>query len=173
MIRVPTIRHSGSHFLVDLLGADINKTIVWAQIKNANEDSVIFDHIAPTKAKFIIPLIKEHLTLIPLRHPYLIEKSWDDRQKDKDDLYSALETLINEIDPYRPYYLPLDAQDRESYLNAIRAVTGLTLHTKWQGKGVRHNNQALRHTDVTPSTKMKDFVKEQQSFFDRFYRVAI
>lgn len=173
MIIVPTIRHSGSHFVVNLLGYDIKQTFNWKQAGKARPDSLIFDHISPHRIGIITGLVSKHLTIIPLRHPFLIEKSWDDRNKDKEDLYQSFKTLINDIDPYEPFYLPLDTRDRETCLNAIRAATGLTLATDWMPQGVKHNNYDLRHKDVQPSLKMQEFYTEYRTFFDRFYRVAI
>ena len=170
MIIVPTVRHSGSHFVVDLLGHDIAKTIPWKQVHTAKPNDLIFDHISPYKVDVMIPLINNHLTIIPLRHPYVIAKSWDDRKKDKADLIQSIETLVNDIDPLEPYYLPLDVPDRQDYLDELNVATGLSLTTRWTPRGVVQNNAALTHRDVQPSAEIEALCERIKPFLDGFYR---
>ena len=169
MIIVPTIRHSGSHFLVDLLGYDINKTLPWGQAHKATDDSLIFDHISPYKVDIMLPLIRDNLTVIPLRHPFVVAKSWIDRKKDLSELVAAWETLVYEIDPLEPYYLPLDVEDRQDYLDELNIDTGRSMVTDWTPQGVVQNNSALRHKDVTPPAEIYALCKRIKPFLDGFY----
>ena len=169
MIIVPTVRNTGSHFLVDLLGYDINKALPWKQSHNATEDSLIFDHISKYNTHFSLPLIRENLTIIPLRHPVLVAKSWNDRKRDTAELVDSWEVLVNEIDPLEPYYLPLDVLDRQDYLDRLNTATGRSMVTDWGAKGVIHNNQAMRYTDIKPSAEIVALCERIKPFLDRFY----
>ncbi len=170
MIIVPTIRNTGSHFVLRLLGKqhpckpDI---VTWGQ--KMEPDSVVFDHVFPHQRYIFLPLIENHLTIVPLRHPYLTEKSWQDRNHDKSDLIDMWKIMANEIAPLEPFFLPLDVPDREDYLSALNEATGLGLQTDWQPAGQRHNNSGLRHTDVSPSDAIVELCDEIQPFLERFY----
>jgi len=47
--------------------------------KDMREDDTIFGHVTAQTAPWFLPLIKENTTIVPLRHPYLVAKSWLDR----------------------------------------------------------------------------------------------
>ncbi|MBT8439714.1 MAG: hypothetical protein KJO91_08305 [Gammaproteobacteria bacterium] len=167
----PTIRHSGSHFAVDLMGYDVNRCLSWKAARNAAPHDAIFDHISPWKKDIFLPLIADNLTVIPLRHPYLTAKSWDDRKKDRQDLIDSWLVLVEDIDPLQPFYLPLDVPDRQDYLDTLNAATGRDMATDWSPQGVVHNNQDLRHTDLTPSADILALCDRIGGFLSRFYKV--
>ena len=96
-------------------------------------------------------------------------KSWDDRRRDKAELIDSWEVLVNEIDPLEPYYLPLDVPDRQDYLDRLNTATGRSMVTDWGAKGVIHNNQAMRYTDIKPSAEIVALCERIKPFLDRFY----
>ena len=156
--------------MVDLLGYNINNALSWKSVADhATEDSLVFDHISPWHTKTFLPLIKDNLTIIPLRHPYLTAKSWDDRKKDKADLIQSWEVLVNEIDPLEPHYLPLDVPDRQDYLDHLNEATGRSMVTDWTPRGVVQGNSALRHRDVQPCGEIIALCERIKPFLDRFY----
>ena len=172
MIIVPTIRNTGSHFVLRLLGkqhpakADI---LTWRGLDRMEPDSVIFDHVFPHQKHLFLPLIENNITIIPLRHPYLTQKSWSDRNHEKSDLVGMWETMANDIAPLNPFFLPLDVDDRQDYLDALNDATGLGLKTDWKPHGVKHNNFKLRYTDIEPTEKILALCEEIKPFLDRFY----
>ena len=172
MIIVPTIRNTGSHFVLRLLGKqhpwrpDI---LTWRGLDRMEPDSVIFDHVFPHQKKLYIPLIRDNLTIIPLRHPYLTQKSWADRNHEKSDLVGMWRTMVFDIAPLNPFFLPLDVPDRQDYLDALNEATGLGLKTDWKPRGVKHDNFDLRYTDITPTAEILALCEEIQPFLDRFY----
>ena len=155
--------------MVDLLGFNINKALSWKSSDKAEPDGLIFDHISPYHTQTFLPLIADNLTVIPLRHPILTAKSWSDRKKEIGDLVESWEILVNEIDPLEPYYLPLDIPDRQDYLDRLNAGTGRSMVTDWGAKGVVHNNQAMRYTDIQPSAEIAALCERIKPFLDRFY----
>jgi hypothetical protein len=174
MVIVPTIRNTGSHFVLRLLGKqhpwrpDI---LTWRGADRANEDSVVFDHVFPHQKGLFLPLIRDNLTIVPLRHPFLTAKSWKDRNHDKSDLVGMWETMVFDIDPLKPFYLPLDVPDRQDYLDALNEATGLNLVTDWTPRGVKHGNSDLRYQDVSPTPEIMALTERIQPFLDRFYGV--
>lgn len=172
MIIVPTIRNTGSHFVMHLLGAAIPwrpNVLTWREVDKANDDSIIFDHVLPHQKHLFLPLIAEHTTIVPLRHPYLTAKSWDDRGMDKADLIAMWEVMVNDINPLDPFYLPLDVDNRQDYLDELNDHTGLNLETDWTPRGVKNNNSNLRHGDLTPCDEFGQLCERFAPFLDRFY----
>lgn len=172
MIIVPTIRNTGSHFVLRMLGKkhpwrpDI---LTWRGSERATEDSVVFDHVFPHQKHLFLPLIEKHTTIVPLRHPYLTQKSWDDRNHEKSDLIGMWEVMANEIAPLEPFFLPLDVEDRQDYLDALNDATGLGLTTDWAPRGVKHNNSDLRWQDIDPRPEIVDLAERIKPFLDSFY----
>jgi hypothetical protein len=172
MIIVPTIRNTGSRFVLHMLGVPVPRQadlLTWRGSNRATEDSIIFDHIFPHQKHIFLPLIRDHLTIVPLRHPYLTAKSWDDRGHDKADLVAMWRVLVTDIDPLNPYYLPLDVDNRADYLENIIENTGLPLETDWTPQGSKHGNHELRYQDVFPNPDMDELVDEIGDFLNRFY----
>ena len=96
-------------------------------------------------------------------------KSWADRNHEKSDLVGMWETMVFDIAPLEPFFLPLDVPDRQDYMDAINEATGLDLKTDWKPRGVRHNNSDLRHTDIEPTEKIEALCERIKPFIDRFY----
>ncbi len=136
---------------------------------SARAKSIIFDHVLPHQKHLFLPLIAEHTTIVPLRHPYLTAKSWDDRGMDKADLIAMWEVMANEINPLDPFYLPLDVENRQDYLDELNEWTGLGLKTDWAPQGVKNNNADLRHTDLVPCDEILALCERIEPFLDRFY----
>ena len=171
MIIVPTIRNTGSHFVLRMLGKQhpIRPDILtWRCLDRIEDDSVVFDHVFPHQRHLFLPLIRDHLTIVPLRHPYLTQKSWADRNHHKSDLIGMWEVMAEEIAPLNPYFLPLDVENRQDYLDELNDL-GLNLKTDWQAEGEKHNNSALRWQDVEPTEKILELCERIKPFLDRFY----
>ncbi len=166
MLIFPTVQHTGSHFVVGLLGFDINKAMSW---KHDGKGEYYFDHIHPALKHRFLPLLEGKTIIIPLRHPKVVAKSWADRKKDEQELIECFECLVNDVDKFDPYYLPLDSDRRDEYLQKINEGLGLDLVTDWGAKGVKQNNQSLRHTDVTASRNVEALCERIKPFLDRFY----
>jgi len=166
MIIFPTIRHTGSHFVVGLFGFDINKAMSW---KHDGKGEFIFDHIHPANAKRFMPLLQENTVVVPLRHPKVVAVSWQSRQRDEQEMIACWDFMVSEIDPLKPNYLPIDSDDRDLHLKRLNFDLGLSLQTDWTPMGVKQNNHALRHTDVQSSGTVENLCNRIKPFLDRFY----
>lgn len=143
--------------------------LTWKGSDRATDDSVIFDHVFPHQRFIYLPLIADNLTIVPLRHPYLTQKSWQDRGYDLADLIAMWEVMVFDIDPLEPYYLPIDVPDRDDYLQEINNKTKLRLETDWTPKGEQKGNSATMHRDVRPTPEIAALCERIKPFLDRFY----
>ena len=173
MIVVPTIRNSGTHFLLDLLGIK-PKGMLWTE----QENGIAYGHIYLHLKDIYLPLIRDNLTIIPLRHPLVVAKSWQDRGGNILELIESWELLVNEIDPLGPMYLPIDATSATSQCNQplrkialenINYRTGLNLETDWEPVSSVNGNHNLRHEGMKGDKLMVDLVDRISGFLGRFY----
>jgi len=81
--------------------------------------------------------LKEYPCIVPLRHPVSVAESWiaradpNRRHVKIEELCDYWRRLITVVDPFRPYYLPIDRPEREARLQAINDGLGLELKTDW------------------------------------------
>lgn len=164
MIIVPTIRNTGTHFLLDLLVIK-PKGMLWTE----QENDIAYGHIYPVYKDIYLPLIENNLTIIPLRHPLVTAISWQARGGDILELIESWEILVNEIDPLRPVYLPIDSPYREEFLNVLNIRTGLNLKTDWSPVSSVNGNHQLRHESIVGDKRMVDYAGSISGFLARFY----
>ena len=164
MIIVPTIRNTGTHFLLNLLGIK-PKGMLWTE----QENGIAYGHIYPDRKDIYLPLIRDNQTIIPLRHPLVVAKSWQDRGGNLLELVESWELLVNEIDPLHPTYLPIDSPHRDSYLNIIRIKTRKMLPTEWEPVSSVNGNHELRHEDMEGDKLITDLVDRISPFLNSFY----
>jgi len=163
VIIVPTIRNTGTHFLLNLLGIK-PKGMLWTE----QEYGVTYGHIDPAYKDIYLPLIENNTTIIPLRHPLVVARSWQSRGGNILELVETWEHLVNDIDPMNPCYLPIDSEYRVGYLNALNISAGLYLKTDWEPVGSTGNHE-LRHQDIKGDKLIHDLVDRISGFLSRFY----
>ena len=164
MIIVPTIRNTGTHFLLDLLGIK-PVGMLWTE----QEYGIQYGHIYPHLKDIYLPLIRDNLTIIPLRHPLVVARSWTARGGDILELIESWELLVNEIDPLNPIYLPIDAPGRNQHLENLNNRCYMNLKTDWEPVGSVNGNYNLRHEDIEGDKLMVDYVDKISGFLGRFY----
>lgn len=169
MILVPTIRHTGSHFILDLLGSDVGCAKNPGQ-QDGTPGEIIWDHV-DANLKFFADLGSRHPMVIPLRHPKVAAASWRGRGKDQKVMISHFRMVLDHLDPLDPLYLPIDSEDRTHFLNEIRNELDMPLKTNWEPLGVRKSTHSWRHTDHIQGidSAVYDFIADTRSFWDRFY----
>ena len=69
-------------------------------------------------------------TIVPLRHPVEVAKSWKRRKKHLQQMRAQFQLLETLVAPYEPYYLPLDHPERDLYFKEI-ALLDPELATDW------------------------------------------
>lgn len=175
MLIFPTIKHTGSHFVIEMFGLHPMWGMNW-QGKKYNEGrqgnvDFYFDHIRPGLQHLYVPLIKQHTPIIPLRHPRVTWFSWRDRRKNLQEFVDTWRILVNEIDPCGVYYVPLDSPKRDSYLSSLNDALNMELETDWAPKGVRQNNWRLDYRCTPAPKQVEDLCVEIAPFLQQFYEV--
>lgn len=171
IIAAPTVEHSGTRFVIDLFHRagfghkhpqdisghpDILVQAHFGQAKHWGAFEEILDHYDP-------PVV------IPLRRLHSIFLSWERRNKGFRTLDNELALMTNMVDR-DPFWLPIDAGDRDEWLQEINEELGLNLTTEWPIVG----------SDKRTAGKPPETIKEQDEFerleakyawfFDQIYR---
>ena len=122
LIYCPTIPHTGTHFIRDHLLAGHNTHVehIWPESK--------FDWL-PRLTQYAS---KGYPIVVPLRHPAEVALSWKRRRKDPLELPTWWRTLVDYVNPYDPFYLPLDGARRNGALELLSDALGAELVTDWE-----------------------------------------
>lgn len=76
--------------------------------------------------------------------------------------------LVEQLDKYDPYYLPVDRPDRDEYLQKIGDGIGLDLKTDWPMTNSKHNTTKIG--DLGEDQEQVDrLCKNIDHFLKRFY----
>ena len=153
---LPTIQHTGTKLLAKLF-----KDFYWASFDEVTEEpNVLFlGHLTVNSINKIKKL--DHPILVPLRHPNLVAESWRRRGKPLNELIENFNLLVNEIDPLKPHYLPIDVPDRQGYLDKINQDLNLNLTTDWSIENSKEHTYNLNYKDLPTFF--------EHSFINRFY----
>ena len=122
MIVVPTIPHTGTHFMRDHLLAG---------------HEIYCRHFYENELAKIMELMREHPAIIPMRKKAAVARSWERYGKDLDDFGGwSLEQWFTVLDkvlmPFEPYILNIDKPGvRDEQLARINEELGLELVTDW------------------------------------------
>lgn len=168
-IVIPTVPHTGTMFAVRLF-TDLGYNQIGLNDPQNREKVVRSGHIVRDgQYQAAVRHIKGgDPAVVPLRHPYLVAESWKRRDKPIDDMKIAYRRLP-ELQALGAYFLPMDIDGRESYLEVLKAGTGLPVTTKWPVINSYHSTAGLRYTDVTPDADMLAFSAEMGGFLEQFY----
>ena len=172
MIVVTSVPHSGTHFVAHHLLEEL-----------PNKRSLgYFSPPAPTTGKYVCHTYDESMQdltnaldngnpcIVPIRHPLKVAVSWKRRGKDPNDAIPFWQRLIDQIDPYCPFYLPMDSDEREDWLDNIHKAPywgSLVAETDWPDKSDGHKGlvQALTYTEMLA---VVDLIYAEAPFFTRF-----
>lgn len=168
IVCVPTVQHTGSYFVANHLFSDWPKH----PIKNAPlEHGVYFDHVWPHKRQWWEELFEEtDAIIVPLRHPAVVAESWKRRGRPFREMCDQWRMMRDVIDAYEPSYLPLDVEDRQSYLDAINERYGLSLATSWPVIHSKRQTNEIDWRTFYPDDRTQDLVDELEPLIGRFYK---
>lgn len=163
---IPTIQHTGTKFLAKLFPQHYH----WASFQEDTSDKVdvlYLGHLTINSIEAIKRL--DCPVLVPLRHPYLVAESWMRRNKPINQLAQNFCLLINEIDNKDPYYLPIDVENKQDYLDKINAGLNLNFSTDWKVENSKKSTYNLTYRDINPPNEIVNLVEDMGDFFKRFY----
>lgn len=145
-----SVMHTGSKFLFNHLLRDVKMEWEHKHI-GANEDVNGWLHERPC--------------LVPMRHPEAVAVSHYTRYGSVDKMCHGFRQLVKFADPLGPYYLPLDTDDRQDYLDRINERFGLSLQTRWPIIGSCWERKEL---PSSAQAQLDDLTLELSSFFGKF-----
>jgi len=128
MIFIPTVMHSGTRFLHQLIGWPV-QTLAKAQFVDG---TIIHCHMDTRSEKFTRALTCP--IVVPMRHPARIYESWARRNfksKHPEKLEAQFRRMIREVHPHSPTYVVIDHEDRDLHLKRLNDRFGLALKTDW------------------------------------------
>ena len=145
MILVPTVKHTGSHFVSDHLLAEYDQAPLKGPIPKGQV--VVMDHVYTHKLPLFRKLINRYdpVIIIPIRHPKVCAMSWCERGWELTPDFFLMWENIMTFKGDKVFYLPLDVDDREEWLKKINDGTDLVLSTDWPEVG---SNSKLRYKDL-------------------------
>jgi hypothetical protein len=150
MILVASIHHTGT------------KTVFNDILREVEDKERI--HIEPKFLEELKHWLKRATTIVPIRHPRTLAVGWKSRFKKLDELEEQIELLKTEIAPFNPFYLPIDNDDRDEWLNKVNLELKLNLTTNWPVIG-RHGGDWLELSE-DEERRVKTWMED--GFFAQF-----
>lgn len=174
MILVPTVQHTGSHFVVRELFPHHQQTPLKKPV--IQPDTLMMDHVLPTKMTRMLTLAKTASAIvIPLRHPRVCAYSWIKSGKELFPDFSRQWDCIwrFEDEGFDVHYITLDNEElRDEQLKALCKAIGDDIYTDWPELG---QNAALRNESLPDmmllehADRVNDVCRLHKDRLERFY----
>lgn len=166
-VAVPTIQHTGTHLIAKKFGPGYH----WASMNEDTDRKAIFvGHISDGQLEFIKARLHDTPAVIPLRHPYRVAESWTRRGMDLTRLCRYFRLLVDEIDPFDPFYIAIDTPERDSQLEQVNQALNLSLPTTWPVRNSKQGTHTLALEDCIPDPRIRTLVNEISGFLSPYYR---
>jgi hypothetical protein len=162
-ILVASVHHTGTKTIFNDLLSDWT-TIINQQDPDPPKSGKLRIHIEESFIDDLEVWLKKSKTIVPIRHPRTVAVGWKSRFKTFDRLEIQWNLLKERIDPYVPYYIPIDRIDRNKWLRKFNSDTGLEFTTDWPviGKHTAEEQELDENEERLVASWMED------GFFDRF-----
>lgn len=158
---VPTVPYTGTNFVAELFRSAGHEVLGLTQ--------------KPGRAKYIrqchvlkpsqIDAAEAHAgvmpVVIPLRHPFRVEESWKRKGLDIKEMIRAFKTIEERFLRFAPYFLPIDHDRREEYLDSLRAIDP-DLQTDWPVIESKSGTYGLSLDDLSPSREVEALIQETE-----------
>ena len=185
---IMTVPHTGTHFVLNLLGGSRDALADWMNKKfEANGHDFFVAHV------YRLPLFEKmesegYNLICPVRHPITTVKSWHDKYTKEpivipDDMGDRIAEVEKYVKPswvpnlyksmivanqlYDINFIPIDSPRREEYLSKFSDRYGLDLKTEWRPL----NSHGKSTIDIPDDLliKTQNMMNENKEFFDMFY----
>lgn len=111
----------------------------------------------------VMPLV------IPFRHPFRVEHSWNLRARPLDEMFQCYRTFIDRFLPLKPYLMPVDSPRRAEVLARMSASLEVELVTDGSVvNGVRGTHK-MKMSEFTPCKKVIEFAQELEPVMAELY----
>ncbi len=129
VLLMPTVRHTGSLFMVNLFRRHGFKRVGYKGVPEGK--TLIFDHTYDTHMKYLDNMAQEFPTVvIPIRDPMACARGWSKRSESFKHFFEQWDNLLS-FDKYDPFYIPLVHPEKDKYLDSLSRHIGLELKTEW------------------------------------------
>lgn len=169
IVAAPTVEHSGTHFLIDLFRGFLHRHPTGNVAPGVN--TLVQCHFGQAKhwgAFERIMVDFEPPLVIPVRRLHAIVLSWESRQKRLTALDREL-SLMTDMVERQPYWLPIDAPDREDWLAEINDGLGLNLHTEWPVVGSEKKTNGKPEDLIQDRNAYENLKAKHGWFFEQIY----
>jgi len=161
-----SVPHTGTNFTLYMLRKGLGQPQDISRI-------LCYGHLDRHKMEMLLEFARVAPTVVPLRHPAAVVRSWGWRYVNRPELYEELpgyyQRLVEDIDPLDPYYLPIDVEDRQVWLDKLSAGFGLPLVTQWKPVN-RGKDKSEVYEDTQKDREVLKYLEtEYAEFFSRFY----
>lgn len=160
-ILVPSVHHTGTKLVYDELleGFPVGEPKersgeLWVKVRIHLEKQFLDD---------LIWWLDRVPAIVPLRHPRTVAKGWKFRAKRLEVLGEQWQMLKEKVDPYDPFYLPIDQDDRDKWLGRIGEELKWKFTTDWPVIGSCGQSADLNDKD---EGLVKSWMED--GFFEKF-----
>ena len=170
VIVLPAVQHTGSRFVNNDLLKDYDPATFHEE---PTGKTVYHDHLGSNRvpSKFT-KLLDKYPAIVPLRHPRRVFKSWIDRKQNIIDCIDEWENLLKYIDPYDPYYLPIDSIDRDIYLGWINKKLEVS-PVDWRPRGTDVGTMYMEPEAIKLPERVEEYLKSIEWFTEKFWRESV
>lgn len=168
IINIPTIPHTGSYLVADGLFGGFKRLGLNSKPENGCK---YFDHLFLHKIDAWKGKMEAYPSIIPLRHPILTAVSWARRNRDLGEMCVMWYVLVEQLDRYNPYYIPVDSPNRNDWLDRLNKGLRLDLSTNWPIINSKHNTFEATIEDIPEDNReqIERLCKNLDDFLSRFY----
>lgn len=163
-----TVRNSGSHFALKVLGEHYERNYL---SEDVHGDPLWFGHVENENLSTIKAKAEDYGPLIlTMRNPVAVASSWIKRGKELDgmfkDMWRNLFQLKAEVED--SYWLPVDTHDREARLRIIGERLSKDLSTDWMPQGVFYGAREIKASRGMNLPQARAYFLEHKNWFDQF-----
>lgn len=153
-ILLPTLRHSGTHFVREALKLPWHRIDHW----RGEDDCIVQTHFDLPLMHLAEECARAMPVMIPLRNPESLARTHMARYGHVDHLKEGLPVMREFIRRCNPIWLPIDSPNRDAWLALASERLGMTLRDDWP---------VVSASGSTWSGDVPDF--GHKDFFEQFY----
>lgn len=135
IILLPTIKHTGSHFVLkqllkDFIRIDLKSAENRIEMLGEHENGVVFDHLFPHKMDLWRKFLGKYPAIVPIRNKNEVWKSWLKRAEEPDrELFNQMWDIVEDIDQHYVFYINIDNNViRDKQLDVINKELNINLN---------------------------------------------
>jgi hypothetical protein len=164
---VPTVPYTGTNFVCELF-RQADYQVIGLSEKPTQPKYLRQCHVLkPSQIDAAAAHAGVMPVIIPLRHPYRVEESWKRKGLEVSEMIRAFKAIEERFLRFCPYLLPIDHNEREEYLDSLRAIEP-DLHTDWPVIESKSQTFGLTLDELNPSPEVVALVQELD-YLRKFY----